>query len=125
MQVNEVIGAIGIFFILALAIPVIMIFLGYLLRYNPKTHIRDDLKNMPYECGEQVYGDARTKVDIPYYKYAMIFVLFDIDIVFFYPIAVRFFKLDLLSYLGVVLFFAVLVISYFYLLKKGLFSWDI
>lgn len=125
MEGNETIGAIGIFFLIALAIPVLMIIIAFMLRYNPKTHKRDDLKSTPYECGSPVFGDARTKVDVPFYKYAMIFVLFDIDVVFFYPIAVRFFKLSLLSYIGVILFFIVLVLSYFYLLKKGLFEWDL
>ena len=86
-------------------------------------------KLMPYECGKDPVGTARERFSVKFYLIAMIFILFDIELIFLMPWAVVFKKLTLedglgtLAFVEMMLFVALLLVGYVYVLKKGLFEW--
>lgn len=86
-------------------------------------------KTMPYECGKDPVGSARERFSVKFYLVAMIFILFDIELIFLLPWAVVFrsfiqdFNLGLLIYVEMMTFVVLLLVGYVYILKKGLFEW--
>lgn len=86
-------------------------------------------KTMPYECGKDPVGSARERFSVKFYLIAMIFILFDIELIFLIPWAVVFrtfitdFRLGSLIYVEMILFIVLLLVGYVYVLKKGLFEW--
>ena len=86
-------------------------------------------KTMPYECGKDPVGSARERFSVKFYLVAMIFILFDIELIFLLPWAVVFnsfvrdFKLGGLIYVEMMTFVVLLLVGYVYILKKGLFEW--
>lgn len=83
-------------------------------------------KDMAYECGMQPIGEGSSRFSVKFYLVAMLFVLFDIEVVFMYPWAVQFRDLlaqgatALLSMAG---FAGILALAYVYALKKGALNW--
>lgn len=76
------------------------------------------------ESGKLAYGDARRRVPIQYYMVAMLFILFDIEVLFFYPWAVLFWELKWYGLVQIGVFSLLLIESYIYIHKKGAFEWD-
>ncbi len=81
-------------------------------------------KQAPYECGMPTIGPTYMRIPIKYYIFAMLFILFDIEIVFLYPLAVVFKELKIFGFLAMAVFIAVLIIAYLYVWKKGALEWD-
>lgn len=81
-------------------------------------------KNSNFECGIESQGDARFPVSVKYFMTAILFVLFDVEVIFFYPYAVNFKALEIEGLLAVMLFVGFFLTGFFYLLKKGAFEWD-
>jgi NADH-quinone oxidoreductase subunit A len=87
-------------------------------------------KTMPYECGKDPVGSARERFSVKFYLVAMIFILFDIELIFLLPWAVVFrsfiqdFNLGLLIYVEMMTFVVLLLVGYVYILKKGMFEWN-
>ncbi len=81
-------------------------------------------KLLPYESGSPLFSDARVQFPMRYYIIAMLFVIFDIEIVFMFPWAVVFKKLGLLGLIEMGVFIAILVVGYWYVWKKGALEWD-
>jgi len=81
-------------------------------------------KLAPYESGSPLFQDARVQFPIRYYIIAMLFVIFDIEIVFLFPWAVAFKKLGLVGLIEMVVFIAILVVGFWYAWKKGALEWD-
>ena len=88
-------------------------------------------KTMPYECGKDPVGNARERFSVKFYLVAMIFILFDIELIFLIPWAVVFKSfaaaggsLSTLIYVEMMLFVVLLLVGYVYVLKKGLFEWS-
>ncbi len=67
---------------------------------------------------------ARERFSVKYYMVAVLFILFDIEVVFLYPWAVNFQALGLFGYVEMVLFIVILFAGYFYIYKKGALQWD-
>jgi NADH-quinone oxidoreductase subunit A len=85
-------------------------------------------KTMPYECGKDPVGSARERFSVKFYLVAMIFILFDIELIFMLPWAVVFKSfatnnLGTLIYVEMMTFVVLLLVGYVYILKKGLFEW--
>lgn len=88
-------------------------------------------KLMPYECGKDPVGSARERFSVKFYLIAMIFILFDIELIFLMPWAVVFKRfmleegaaLQTVIFVEMMLFVALLLVGYVYVLKKGLFDW--
>ncbi|MFC6268400.1 NADH-quinone oxidoreductase subunit A [Frigoriflavimonas asaccharolytica] len=81
-------------------------------------------KNSSFECGVEVEGNARTPFSIKYFLTAVLFVLFDIEIVFFYPYAINFREFGMEGFLAVVMFVAVFFMAFIYVWKRGALDWD-
>ena len=87
-------------------------------------------KMMPYECGKDPVGTARERFSVKFYLIAMIFILFDIEVIFLVPWAVVFktlaspvYGLRTLVYVEMMVFVALLLVGYVYVVKKGAFDW--
>ncbi|MCP9446693.1 MAG: NADH-quinone oxidoreductase subunit A [Nitrospira sp.] len=81
-------------------------------------------KVAPYESGSPLFQDARVQFPIRYYIIAMLFVIFDVEVVFLYPWAVAFKSLDLAGILGMGVFLFILIVGFWYEWKKGALEWD-
>jgi len=91
---------------------------------------RTKTKLMPYECGKDPVGSARERFSVKFYLIAMIFILFDIEVIFLIPWAVVFKKLAAQGpdvrqfvYLEMMVFIFLLLAGYIYIVKKGAFDW--
>jgi NADH-quinone oxidoreductase subunit A len=82
------------------------------------------VKQSSYECGVEPVGDARGRFSVKFYLVAVLFILFDIEAVFLYPWAVSFKMLGLYGLVEMVLFIAILLAGYVYLLQKRALEWD-
>ena len=87
-------------------------------------HKPDPQKLSPYECGFEAFGDARMKFDIRFYLVAILFILFDIEVIFLMPWAANVHALGLLGFWAVMGFLAVLTIGLVYEWKKGALDWE-
>lgn len=81
-------------------------------------------KLMPYESGMDPVGTARDRFSIKFYMTAMLFILFDIEIIFMYPWAVQYKELGLFGFIEMFTFVLILFIGYIYLVKKGGLDWN-
>ncbi len=92
----------------------------HLLGPKRRTAIKDD----PFECGIESIGDARSPFSIKYFLVAILFVLFDVEVIFMYPWAVNFKALGLKGLLEMFTFMAVLFIGLMYIFRKGALKWE-
>jgi NADH-quinone oxidoreductase subunit A len=84
-------------------------------------------KSMPFECGVPPVGDARQRFSVRFYLVAILFLLFDVEAVFFFPWAVVFKKylsINAFILLEMAFFVAILLVGYFYVLRKGALEWE-
>ena len=109
-----------VFIAIALAFGLVSLLLGWIVR--PSKPYRAKLA--PYESGSPLFSDARIPFPMRYYIIAMLFVIFDIEIVFLFPWAVAFRKLGLLGLVEMAVFIAILVVGFWYAWKKGALEWD-
>src|SRR5688572_17690988 len=77
-----------------------------------------------FECGIESIGNARMPLHIKYFLVAILFVLFDVEVIFMYPWAVNFKELGVVGFVEMILFIAMLLIGFFYILKKGALKWE-
>lgn len=112
---------VGVGILWALFLAVVFILVSYL--FGPKKP--SPSKDSPYECGiEPTIGDARTRFSIKFYVTAVLFLLFDIEVVYMYPWAVLLRKLGLLGLVEMMTFLFILVVAFVYVWKKGALNWD-
>jgi NADH-quinone oxidoreductase subunit A len=89
---------------------------------GPKRKTTDKLEN--FECGIDAVGNARMPFSIRYFMTAILFVMFDVEVVFMYPWAVNFRQLGMLGMIEMLLFAGLLLLGYVYILKKGALKWE-
>ncbi len=82
------------------------------------------LKQAPYECGMTTFGSSFGRIPIKYYIIAMLFLLFDIEVVFLYPWAVVFKEFKVFAFVSMAVFIGILIIAYIYIWKKGALEWE-
>ena len=109
-----------LFMAIALAFGLVSLLAGWVVR--PSKPYRAKLA--PYESGSPLFSDARVQFPMRYYIIAMLFVIFDIEIVFMFPWAVSFRKLGLLGLIEMAVFIGILVVGFWYAWKKGALEWD-
>ncbi|MCA0363874.1 MAG: NADH-quinone oxidoreductase subunit A [Bacteroidetes bacterium] len=107
-------------FFVALAFVGVTIFATHVLGPRLKSKRKED----PFECGIESRGDARFPLSVRYFLIAILFVLFDVEVIFMYPWAVNFKKLGWFGFTEMLLFVALLMAGFFYILKKGVLNWD-
>ena len=77
-----------------------------------------------YECGSEPFSDARMPFPVRYYIFAMLFVIFDIEVIFLYPWAVVFTKIKLIGLIEMLVFIGLFLVAYVYAWRKGALEWD-
>lgn len=124
---------IGIMFLVAIGFAGSQILVTQLVGPRKRTAT----KLMPYECGKDPIGSARDRFSIKFYTVAVIFLLFDIEVLFMIPFAVAFKYLlaqekivgaaayGTIAFVEIMVFVATLVIGYIYVWKKGTFDWGV
>ena len=95
-----------------------------LLSYFIGQHKYNKSKMSPYECGMEPVGNARQRFTVKFYLVAMLFILFDIEIVFLYPWAVALDRLGAFGLVEMVTFIAALLVVYAYVWRRGGLEWD-
>lgn len=91
-------------------------------KIGPKRKTKDKLT--PFESGIEVIGNARTPISIKYFLVAILFVLFDVEVIFMYPWAVNFKALGSTGMIEMFIFMATLLAGFVYVIKKGALNWD-
>lgn len=89
---------------------------------GPKRKTSDKLEN--FESGIESQGNARQPMAIKYFLVAILFVLFDVEVIFFYPYAVNFRVLGWHGFMAVLMFVAFFLAGFFYIIKKGALNWE-
>lgn len=113
-------------------IPIVLqslVALGFVGFVMAVTHIlgpsrKGKRKDESFECGIEVQGNARIPISIKYFMTAILFVLFDVEIIFFYPYAVTFREMGVGGFLAVLLFVSIFLAGFYYILRKGALEWD-
>ncbi|MDQ6757023.1 MAG: NADH-quinone oxidoreductase subunit A [Bacteroidota bacterium] len=90
--------------------------------FGPKRKTSDKLTN--FESGIASRGNARQPVSIKYFLVAILFVLFDVEVIFFYPYAVNFKELGWHGFMAVLMFVGFFLAGFFYIIKKGALNWE-
>src|ERR1700761_6861605 len=91
-------------------------------KIGPKRKTKDKLT--PFESGIEVVGNARTPISIKYFLVAILFVLFDVEVIFMYPWAVNFKALGSQGLIEMFIFMAKLLLGFLYVIKKKALDWD-
>ena len=112
--------AIALMVVLATLVALIAIGLGTL--FGPRKE--SAAKSMPYESGMNPYGEGTRRMPIRFYLIAVLFILFDIEVVFFLPWAIVFRQLGLFGLVEMIVFIIILLVGYVYAWKKGALEWE-
>ncbi|MEZ0487390.1 NADH-quinone oxidoreductase subunit A [Fibrella aquatica] len=113
---------IPIFVQLALALGFIIVTMIVTHNIGPKRNSQK--KDDPFECGIPAQGDARAPISIKYFLIAILFVLFDVEVIFLYPWAVNFLKLGTAGFIQMILFMGLLLAGFYYVIRKGVLNWE-
>ena len=106
-----------IFALVLIALPLVI---QYLI--SPRNNKGGD-KLIPYECGEIPEGSAWAKFNIRFYIIALIFIIFEVEVVFMFPWALVYKDFGLLGFMEMLLFVSILLVGFFYVWKKGDLDW--
>jgi len=105
---------------IAMAFGVVTLVLSYVVQ--PKYPEAEKLS--AYECGSEPFSDARMPFPVRYYIFAMLFVIFDIEVIFLYPWAVVYGQIGLFGLVEMLVFIALFLVAYVYAWRKGALEWD-
>jgi len=111
---------VGIQVIFAVGLVVLLMVLTHLL--GPKRKTSDKLQT--FASGIETHGDARQPMAIKYFLTAILFVLFDVEVIFFYPYAVNFKGLGWSGFWAVIMFVGFFLCGFIYIIKKGALKWE-
>ncbi len=112
--------AIAVLVVLVTVVGILAISMGAI--FGPKKET--ERKSMPYESGMVPIGPGTRRMPVRFYLIAVLFILFDIEVIFFLPWAVVFRKLGLFGLMEMVVFISILLVGYIYAWKKGAFEWE-
>lgn len=114
------------YFPIALQLIFAVIFVGAMMALThylgPSRKTADKLEN--FESGIESVGNARQPMAIKYFLVAILFVLFDVEVIFFYPYAVNFRELGWSGFLAVLMFVGFFIAGFYYILRKGALQWE-
>jgi NADH-quinone oxidoreductase subunit A len=107
---------------LIVAIGFVIVMMGVTHLLGPKRRTSDKLIN--FESGIPSVGNARQPMAIKYFLVAILFVLFDVEVIFFYPYAINFRELGTEGFLAVIMFVGFFLCGFIYIMKKGALEWE-
>lgn len=109
-----------IFFAIAIALSIAVVLIPFIM---VGTH-PDKEKLSSYECGFEPFGDARGAFDVRFYLVAIIFIIFDLEIAFLFPWAIKLKEIGVAGYVAMMIFLGILTIGFVYEWKKGALEWE-
>jgi NADH-quinone oxidoreductase subunit A len=103
--------------------------IGFVVTTMVATHLlgpkrKGKVKDEAFECGVESVGDARTPISIKYFLIAILFVLFDVEIIFMYPWAVNFLQLGWFGFFEMITFMGLLLVGFYYIIKRDVLKWE-
>jgi NADH-quinone oxidoreductase subunit A len=107
-------------FFVALGFVVFVMFVTHILGPQKKSKIKLDV----FECGIEAQGNARVPFSVKYFLVAILFVLFDVEVIFMYPWAVNFRELHATGLFEMMTFMGFMLIGFYYIIKKGALKWE-
>jgi NADH-quinone oxidoreductase subunit A len=104
-------------------------FVGAVMIFSPmiggkRRRVRSEKKEDNFECGIEIQGNARFPFSVKYFLIAILYVLFDVEIIFFYPWAVNFKNLGWTGLIEMLIFIGFFLTGFFYIIKKGALDWN-
>jgi NADH-quinone oxidoreductase subunit A len=108
--------------IVALGFVVLVMVLTHIIGGKRK-RVRTIRKEENFECGIEIKGNARFPFSVKYFLIAILFVLFDVEVVFFYPWAINFTALSWAGFFEMLLFIGFFLVGFYYIVKKGALEW--
>lgn len=113
-------------------LPIVLMFLvavGFVVTTMVATHLlgpkrKTKIKLDSFECGIEAQGNARLPFSIKYFLVAILFVLFDVEVIFMYPWAVNYRELGMVGVIEVFSFIALLLVGFYYMLAKKALKWE-
>ncbi len=122
-------GLIGIFAALAVAVPTGMLVMSWALSLvNIRPHVPSSIKSSIYECGFETLSGRWSQFNFRFYGFAIVFIVFDVEVVFLFPWAASFGVLSrefgIFVFLEMMVFIAILVVGWLYAWKKGSLEWS-
>lgn len=106
--------------IVAVGLAVVMVTLSQLIGKRKWTRAKDTA----YECGINPTGDAQHRFSVKFYMVAMLFILFDVEVVFLYPWAVIAKELKMFGFWEMLIYIGLVLVGFFYIWKKGVIDWN-
>ena len=106
--------------LVAAALAAGMVLLSHLLGWRRPSKV----KSQAYECGMDPVGDARSRFSVKFYLVAMLFILFDVEVVFLFPWAVVARELGMFGFFEMLVYIGVVLAGFFYIWKKGVLDWS-
>lgn len=118
-------GLIALFGLVAVAVPTSMLLASWLTsRLGLRPRNPTPVKLEPYECGVQTIGGPWNQFNFRYYLYAILFVIFDVEVIFLYPWATKFIGLELFALIEMGVFVAILLAGWAYAWRKRDLEWS-
>ncbi len=121
---NELSDYLPLFILLVLATAVAGLVILISVLFGPRRRAQASRKIAPYESGMNAIGVAQRRFPVRFYLIAVLFILFDVEVIFFYPWAVAFRQLGLFGFVEMLVFIAILLVGYIWLWKKGALEWE-
>ena len=111
------------FIIISLIVSILLSLIILLLSYFLVFQNLDLEKVSAYECGFQPFEDARSKFDVRFYLVAILFIIFDLEIMFLFPWSISIFYIDFWGFWVMIFFLFILTVGFIYEWKKGALDW--
>jgi NADH:ubiquinone oxidoreductase subunit 3 (subunit A) len=111
---------IGIFLLLAPIFPIIALLIPRIIAPKKPNLV----KQQPYECGIETVGESRVQFKVQYYIYALVFLIFDVELIFLFPWAAAYDQIPLFAVVEGILFIAILAGGLVYAWRKGILDWQ-
>ena len=111
---------IALMFLVAIGFVLFTMFVTHLLGPRRQSKIKLDT----FECGIEPQGNSRMPFSIKYFLIAILFVLFDVEVIFMYPWAVNFLQMGLQGFIAMLVFLGLLVLGLVYIIRKGALKWE-
>ncbi|HUU45316.1 MAG TPA: NADH-quinone oxidoreductase subunit A [Acidobacteriota bacterium] len=112
-------AAVGVFILLGIGFVLFTFLLARLIRPSAPNPIKEST----YECGETPVGSAWIQFNVRFYIYCLIFVIFDVEMVFLFPWAIAYQSLGLFAFVEMIVFIAILLFGLLYAWRKGVLRW--
>ncbi|HEX5001486.1 MAG TPA: NADH-quinone oxidoreductase subunit A [Bacteroidia bacterium] len=107
-------------FVVAMGFVLTTIYVTHLLGPQRKSAVKLDT----FECGIEAQGNSRVPFSVKYFLIAILFVLFDVEVIFMYPWAVNFLKLGWFGFLEMIIFICLFMLGFLYIIRKGALKWE-